>query len=261
MGKRSVEQSLTFQGQRAEKKKHTRRSRPGQAPPRRPCISRENLSERHKQAYKPWAERKAREHQNWTERRQNLVDSLTIHARQLQKNTLDQQDFLVARVSQHFTAVQALHQCPSSTGPCFSQLSTRPVRYQYFNCAALLQVPTYECQCCKEILIPSPIACGCFPTSPVEASCWIDLGVLQFFTPLSLSSGLAATGEHAALVLQYLQAYVDIILTQNGMQSSAKPSIIKTAISMGQRAWLHWKTTILKQLSLSTEGSFPSLMI
>ena len=200
MGLRANDEDLTYQSQRVKKQKQQRTSRPGQAAPRRSCLSRANLSERHTQVYKPWADRKAREHQTWAERRQNSVDGLTIHAGQLQQDIVDQQDFLIARISRRFPAVQRFHKC-GSTCPSFRQVSTRPVRYQYFNCAALLQLPTYQCDCCKELLTPSPIACGCFPTSPVEASCWIDIGVLRLFTPLSLSSGLAATGEHAVLIL------------------------------------------------------------
>lgn len=196
MGKRSQREAITVQGQRVEKPKQQRRSRPGQAAPRRTCVSREHLSDRHKRAYKPWADRKAREHQRWAEKRPALVESLSISSSQLQQDVADLQAFLVARVSSRFSAVQAWHCCSQEGDTSFSVLSSKQVRYQYFNCAAVLEVPTYQCNGCQQTLQPDAIACGCFQTSPVDASCWVDLAVLQFFTPLSLSSGLAATGKH-----------------------------------------------------------------
>ena len=200
MGKRA-NPLTTRQVDRPAKAKQARRARPGQRAPARTAsaarriLSTERLSGEQLRAYQPLVERKAREHQHWTDSRPFLVDSLRIHAQQLQQQRQGLCSYLVSQIEQNsLPAVQTSHVCLTA-GPTFTQIGTSPVRLQYFNFAAVIHIPTYACDGCGEHVQPDAIACGCFPSSPVQASVWVHISVLQFFIPLSLSSGLAATGE------------------------------------------------------------------
>lgn len=206
MGRRAANALRVNHVARPAKEKQQRKSRPGQTVPRRSCVSKSNLSEPHQSTYRPWAERKEREHKHWQEIRPASVESLTIHAEQRQQDLGNLQGFLVSRVSQHFTKVLDLHSCSCQT-PTFTQASVSTVRYQYFSFATNIAVPTYKCSGCDSLIPADPIACGCFQTSPKDPSCWIDLAVLQLFVPLSLSSGLAATGGCPAACLNDLHGH------------------------------------------------------
>lgn len=57
-----------------------------------------------------------------------------------------------------------------------------------------ITVRTHTCQHCQQVLVPTAIAVGCFPSSAVDAQAWCQLELLETFGRLSQFCGVSAIG-------------------------------------------------------------------
>lgn len=73
------------------------------------------------------------------------------------------------------------------------------VSYLGLTCTFDLRITTRKCSNCCRNCSPSPVAFGCFPSSPCTPHVWFDLRLLRFFRR-QFSEGMSTTGDACMMI-------------------------------------------------------------
>ena len=71
------------------------------------------------------------------------------------------------------------------------------VQYWHISCHGNLTVPCYDCSKCEKTFSPTAAQVHSMQSTPVVATVWISLDMLDLYDHLGLDEGLSCTGKFA----------------------------------------------------------------
>ena len=89
--------------------------------------------------------------------------------------------------------------CPRGCATAsFTRQPAGGVTYYGRTCIFHISLYEYQCLCCNDRVAPSPLAFGCFPSTPTTPQIWFELQLLQLYSKQG-HEGLSSTGWSGCL--------------------------------------------------------------
>lgn len=166
------------------------------------------ISGREADAETDWARRMARQGKRWDARRGPMKEEFIQHSRQISGIKQQRVESSVQQLQQTVDDAWVFHACcrdkHSALGCGLVEVSRRELQYVNLSCQATFSIPAWSCSCCSQRFEPSAIQCGCFESTPSDASSWIDTVVMEAYRCLGLEDALSGTGVCLGHCMAYM---------------------------------------------------------